>query len=268
MSHDLQGRVALITGGGTGLGLGIATELGLMGAKVAIASRKESNLNCGLTHLRSKNIEALAVQTDVRDANEVAKTVDSVEAHFGPVDILINNAAGNFVVPAEKLSAHGWTSVVETVLNGTFFCSREVGRRLIQQDRHGSIVNIIAAYAWTGGAGTVHSASAKAGVLAMTKTLAVEWAQFGIRVNAVAPGPVETEGASRQLWADPDERRRLLTEIPLNRFGRVEEIAQAVLFLVSNEANFITGSTLTVDGGESLPHAWLPAVNALRNQTS
>ncbi len=268
MNRDLQGRVVLITGGGTGLGLGIATELGLSGAKVAIASRKEANLNNGLTHLRSRSIDAFAVVADVREADEVAKAVDSVEARFGPVDILINNAAGNFVVPAERLSPHGWTSVVGTVLNGSFFCSREVGRRLIQQGRHGSIVNIIAAYAWTGGAGTVHSASAKAGVLAMTKTLAVEWAQFGIRVNAVAPGPVETEGASRQLWADPDERERLLAEVPMGRFGQVEEVAQAVHFLVSDGAGFVTGATLTVDGGESLPHARLEVVDKLRKNPS
>lgn len=267
MNPDLQGRVALVTGGGTGLGLGIATELGLAGAKIAIASRKETNLDKGLTHLRSQNIEAFAVKADVRDADEVAKAIDSAEAHFGVIDILINNAAGNFVVPAERLSPHGWTSVVETVLNGTFFCSREIGRRLIQQRHPGSIINIIAAYAWTGGAGTVHSASAKAGVLAMTKTLAVEWAQFGIRVNAVAPGRVETEGASRQLWADPNEREQLLADIPLRRFGRVEEIAQAVQFLVSDRAGFITGTTLTADGGESLPHARLDAVNKLRKNS-
>lgn len=262
---DLDGKIALVTGGGTGLGLGIATQLGVHGARVAIVSRKKENLDHGLEQLRAQHIDSLAISCDVRDPQEIAAAIDRIETSLGPVNILINNAAGNFVVPAEQLSPHGWTSVIGTVLNGTFFCSREVGRRLIGLGRSGAIVNIIATYAWTGGAGTVHSASAKAGVLAMTKTLAVEWAQFGIRVNAVAPGPVETEGASRQLWADPEEQNRLLEEIPLGRWGRVEDIAQAVHYLVSDQAQFITGSTLTVDGGHGLPQARLTQVWKLRH---
>jgi NAD(P)-dependent dehydrogenase (short-subunit alcohol dehydrogenase family) len=168
------------------------------------------------------------------------------------VDILINNAAGNFICRAEDLSPNGWTAVVSIVLNGSFFCARAVARHLIARGGGGSIVSILANYVWTGSAGTVHSAAAKAGVLSMTRTLAVEWARHGIRVNAVAPGPIESPGAARQLWSSEAAVDRITSRVPLGRWGQPEDVADAVTFLVSPGAGFITGDVITIDGG-----AWI-----------
>ncbi|MHB1506181.1 MAG: SDR family oxidoreductase, partial [Sulfobacillus sp.] len=169
----------------------------------------------------------------------------------GSVDMLVNSAAGNFLVDADQLSVNGWLAVVNTVLNGTFFCSRAVGRQMIASGRGGRIVSIVASYAWTGGPHTVHSASAKAGVVAMTRTLAAEWARHGVRVNAVCPGPTDTEGA-RPLWQDPQARQRLLASIPVGRFAKPEEIAQATTYLLSPYADYVNGEVLVIDGGEWL----------------
>ena len=176
--------------------------------------------------------------------------VQRVTRHFGRIDILINNAAGNFVSRAEELSPNGWNAVIGIVLNGSFYCSRAVGRHMIGRGKGGAIVSILANYVWTGSAGTIHSAAAKAGVMSMTQTLAVEWASHGIRVNAVAPGPVESPGAAKQLWSTPEAVQRITDMVPLKRWGRPEEIADAVAFLVA--PGYITGEILTVDGG-----AWL-----------
>nr|MDQ3824036.1 SDR family oxidoreductase [Actinomycetota bacterium] len=194
----------------------------------------------------------LATPGDVRDAEAVAAAFDAVEEALGPVTTLVNNAAGNFVVNAEDLSPNGWRAVVGIVLDGTFFCSRELARRAIPRGGGGQIVNLVATYAWTGGPGTVHSAAAKAGVVSLTRTLAVEWAPHGIRVNAIAPGVVDTPQARRQLWADEGVRRTLLGNVPLGRFGREEDVANACAYLVSDYSDYVTGEILTVDGG-----AWL-----------
>jgi NAD(P)-dependent dehydrogenase (short-subunit alcohol dehydrogenase family) len=178
--------------------------------------------------------------------------VHRVVRHFGHIDILINNAAGNFICRAEDLSPNGWNAVIDIVLNGSFYCSREVGRHMIVRGGGGAIVSILANYVWTGSAGTIHSAAAKAGVMSMTQTLAVEWARHGIRVNAVAPGPIESPGAARQLWSTPEAVERITRMVPLQRWGKPEDVADAVAFLVSEHAGFITGETLTLDGG-----AWL-----------
>jgi NAD(P)-dependent dehydrogenase (short-subunit alcohol dehydrogenase family) len=193
-----------------------------------------------------------AVQADVREPERLSAAFDEVEAELGPVTTLVNNAAGNFVVNAEDLSPNGWRAVLGIVLDGTFFCSRELGRRLIDRGEGGQILNIVASYAWTGGPGTVHSASAKAGVVALTRTLAVEWARHGIRVNALSPGVVDTEGAAAQLWAEPAVRDALIGKVPLRRFGTEREIADAAAYLVSDYAGYVTGEVLVADGG-----AWL-----------
>ncbi len=248
----LEGQTAIITGGGTGIGLGIARALGKLGATVVLASRNQAHLDAGAAEVRRDGSTALTTLVDVRDPASVDAMVTSVVQQTGRIDILINNAAGNFICRAEDLSPNGWNAVIGIVLNGSFYCSRAVGRHMIARGGGGSIVSILANYAWTGSAGTIHSASAKAGVMAMTQTLAVEWAPHKIRVNAIAPGPIEATGAAQQLWSSDAAVRTITDGVPLGRWGRTEEIGDAVSFLVSPHAAYITGDVLTVDGGQWL----------------
>lgn len=249
----LSGKVALITGGGTGLGKAMALEFGRLGANLVLASRKPENLEPAAAEIRNATgAEVLTAATDVRNPDEVDRTVQASLDRFGQIDILVNNAAGNFVVPAEKLSINGWNAVINIVLNGSFYMSRAVGLHMIERGAGGAILNILATYAWTGGPGTIHSAAAKAGVLAMTRTLAVEWARYGIRTNAIAPGPVDGTGAAPQLWPTEADRQAILSSLPLGRFGEAQEIANAAAYLVSEYGAYINGECLTIDGG-----AWL-----------
>ncbi len=248
----LEGQTAIVTGGGTGIGLAIARTLGKQGARVVIASRNQQHLDAGTAALRESGCESLAVTVDVRRPEAVDTMVDRALDAFGRIDILVNNAAGNFICRAEDLTPNGWNAVIGIVLNGSFYCSRAVGRHMIERGGGGSIVSILANYAWTGSAGTIHSASAKAGVLSMTQTLAVEWARHRIRVNAVAPGPIESAGAARQLWSSAQAVDRITSTVPLGHWGQADDVANAVLFLVSPHASYITGDVLTVDGGQSL----------------
>ncbi len=248
----LKGQSAIVTGGATGIGFGIAQELGRLGARIVLASRNAERLHAAQEQLLAQGIEALGVPTDIRDASQVDELVAKTLERYGQIDLLVNNAAGNFIVDAEKLSVNGFNAVVGIVLHGTFHCSRAVGLEMIRSGRGGKMLNLVAAYAWTGGPKTLHSAVAKAGVVAMTRTLAVEWAEFGIRVNALCPGPVDTEQSRAQLWAAPEMRDRLLRSIPTGRFGTVEEVAQAASYLLSPYADFINGEVLVIDGGEWL----------------
>ncbi len=247
-----DGRVAIVTGGATGIGFAIAKELARLGGRVVIASRKEENLKKAVAELGAS---ASCHVLDVRDAEAVEAMAAKVEGDFGRIDILVNNAAGNFIAPSDQLTTNGWNSVINIVLNGTFYCSSAVGKRMIAAKSGGAMLNIIANYAWTGSPGVVHSASAKAGVLAMTQTLAVEWARHKIRVNAMAPGPVHTEGASKRLFPDPAIEEGIRRTIPLRRFATLEEIANAASYLLSDYASYVTGEALVIDGGQWLSGA-------------
>ena len=250
-AHDLlKDQVAVITGGGTGIGLAIAKRLGGLGARVAIGSRNSLHLEQGCAALRESGIDALALQVDVRLPDQVDEMVERTVKHFGSLDLLVNNAAGNFICRAEDLSPNGWNAVIGIVLNGSFYCSRAVGQYMIARKRGGSIVSILANYVWTGSPGTIHSAAAKAGVMSMTQTLAAEWAPHGIRVNAVAPGPIEASpGAAEKLWNNQAAIDRITQMVPLKRWGKPSEVADAVAFLAAPQSGFITGEILTVDGG-------------------
>jgi len=243
--------VALVTGGGTGLGLAIARGLADDGYDLVLASRSEVHLAEGARALAPTGASVLTHPVDVRDPDRVAALLEAVEARFGRLDVLVNNAAGNFAAPAESITTNGWRAVLGIVLDGTFYCSRAAQPLLVRR-RGASIVNIVAAYAWMAGPGTAHSAAAKAGVLSLTRTLAVEWARFGLRVNAVSPGPVHTEGTDRQLWVSESLAEEVRQEIPMERFGTPEEISDAVRFLVSPRASYITGQVISVDGGQWL----------------
>ncbi|MBX7150606.1 2,4-dienoyl-CoA reductase [bacterium] len=241
-------QVVLITGGGTGLGKAMALECASRGANIVIAGRRQEVLD-ETAHLIAKSgSKVLTVKADVRNPEDVQHMVDTASDQFKRIDVLVNNAAGNFMCAAEKLSVNGWNAVIDIVLNGTFYCSSAAGKRMIAQG-HGNIVNIIATYAWASEPGVIHSASAKAGVLAMTRTLAVEWARYGIRVNAIAPGAFRTEGTEKNLWGEAAQRERMSGRIPQRRFGEPNEVAHTLLFLLSDYSKYITGEVITVDGG-------------------
>jgi len=250
--RPFAGRVAIVTGGGSGIGQAIALGYARRGGTVVIVGRGQEKLEATMAlgaQAGLAPIEAAAV--DVRDAAAVASVADDVARRHGRIDALVNNAAGNFVVPAETLSPNGWRAVVDIVLNGTFYTTRAVAPHMLAAGR-GSIVNVIASYAWHGHPGTVHSAAAKGGVLAMTRTLAAEWAGRGVRVNCVAPGPTETAGASAALWATAADRARVLASVPAGRFTAPDEVAEATMFLLEDRSRYVTGDTLTIDGGQWL----------------
>lgn len=245
----LKGKNILITGGGTGLGKSMALRFAELGANLIITGRRQEVLEAAAKELEAKGAKVFFKTSDVRKYDEVEAVFDEAEKALGPLNILVNNAAGNFISPTELLSPNAFNSVVGIVLNGTFHCTQAAGRRWINQQRGGRILNICTTYAWTGSAYVVPSACAKAGVLAMTRSLAVEWGKYGIRLNAVAPGPFPTEQAWENL-VPPNFEQKWMSRIPLRRAGRHEELANLASYLVSDFADYINGEVVTIDGGE------------------
>ncbi len=244
----LKHKVAIITGGGTGLGKAMAIEFAKLGAHIVIASRNKENLETAAEEIGKYSTQVLAVPTDVRDYDQVQNMVQKTVDTFGGIHILVNNAGANFKVPALEMSKNAWNAVVNIVLNGTWYCSQLVGRQMAKQGG-GVILNIGSVSAWNGRPLNAHSSAAKAGVLALTRTLAVEWAPYGIRVNMLTPGPIEGTGAAVQLWNSPEEAQRVVEGIPLKRFGTKQELASLASYLVSDYAAFVTGACFVMDGG-------------------
>jgi NAD(P)-dependent dehydrogenase (short-subunit alcohol dehydrogenase family) len=245
------GQVVFVTGGGTGLGKAIAVEFGRAGAAVAVASRKEEHRAAGVAALEAIGAKAVGVELDVRSPEAITAAFDQVADNLGEVCILINNAAANFPVPAADLSPNGWRAVEQIVLDGTFFCSQELHRRVTATGGTGAIVNIVSTAAATGGPGMAHNAAAKAGVVSLTKTLAVEWAPDGVRVNAIAPGLFPHDDMVEAIKAARDEKVDNARQ-PAGRAGQPHELGWAATYLCSPYASFITGHVLVVDGGNWL----------------
>ena len=244
------GKTVWITGGGSGLGRAMALAFAAEGAYVCVIGRRREPLDETANAIAAAGGNAFGIACDVRDAQRIEETVAQIVERTGRLDVLVNNAAGNFVTPSERLSPNGFKSVVDIVLNGSFHCTRFAFDEL--RKTRGSILNIIATYAWSGEPAALHSACAKAGVLAMTRTLAAEWGQFGIRVNAIAPGPIHTEGTDKNLWSLADVEQRVLRQVPLGRLGQPEDVARAALWLCSPDAAWISGAALPVDGAHWL----------------
>ena len=248
----LQGKTTLITGGGTGLGRSMALRLASLGAKVGVMGRRPDPLVEAVKAIREAGGTAAGVPADVRDPAAVKGAFDELERELGPANQLINCAAGNFLAASEDLSANAFNSVVQIVLYGTFHCTMELGRRLIERKQKGEVLAITTTYSGTGSAFVLPSACAKAGVAALIRSLAVEWAAYGIRLNAVAPGPFPTKGAFSRLMPGPEMEKEALRRIPSRRFGEHWELTNLVAYLMSDASPYLTGDEVTIDGAEAL----------------
>jgi len=253
----LKGKTIIVTGGGTGLGKAMGTYFLKLGANLVITSRKLDVLQKTAAEMEAETGgKVLAISCDVRNYDDVQKMLEQSIATFGRVDALLNNAAGNFISPTERLSANAFSAVIDIVLKGSVNCSLALGKYWIAEKMPGSILNIITTYAFTGSAYVVPSACAKGGVLAMTRSLAVEWGRHGIRTNAIAPGPFPTKGAwERLLPGDMAQKFDFKYRVPLKRVGEHQELANLAAFLVSDFSGYINGEVITIDGGEWLQGA-------------
>lgn len=243
----LQGQTAIVTGGGTGIGRGIALEFARLGANVVICSRKLEHLTATAADIRACGGESLALQADIRDVDAVSRTVRTVLDRFGRVDVLVNNAGGQFASASARISTNGWNAVINTNLNGTWYMTREVATQWMIPHGGGKIINIVACL-WRGMPGLAHTGAARAGVVNLTKSLSIEWAPHNIRVNCIAPGNILTDGWEQAYG--PGRAEDIRVQIPLQRFGAPEDIAYAAVFLASPAGDYITGATLAVDGGQ------------------
>lgn len=245
-----EGQVIIVTGGSSGMGKYMAKKFADEGADVIITGRDLEKLEVAKKEIGDN---AHVFQMDVRNVESVQGLIEFADTTFGKIDGLVNNAAGNFIVQAEDLSPNGWNSVIDIVLNGTFYCSSAVGNYWIKKGQKGSILNMLATYAWDAGPGVVHSAAAKAGVMSLTRTLAVEWGRkYGFRVNGIAPGPIERTGGAEKLFQSEKAVQRTINSVPLGRVGQPEEIAELAAFIMSEKASYMNGEIVTLDGGQWL----------------
>ena len=262
-----DGTSVFVTGGGTGLGRAIASEFARLGASIVIASRKPEHLEQGEAAIREIGAPVLTVGCDIREPDSISAAFDAAVEAFGMPAVLVNNAAANFPVPAEDMSPNAWRTVVDITLNGTYFCSREFGRRHLAVGSNGSIINVGASYAWTGGPGFAHSSAAKAGVKNMVETLAVEWGPYGIQVNGLVPGLFPHEDMTADIQGNLVRTTDKDICQPALRVGRLREIGWAATFLASPYARFISGHTLVVDGANWQRRSMTnPPVVSIRDQ--
>lgn len=253
----LQGKTVVVTGGGTGLGKAMSTYFSSLGANLVISSRRLDVLQKTADEISATTgMPVLAVACDVRKPEDIEAMLQAAEKRFGRIDILVNNAAGNFISPTERLSENAFSSIIDIVLKGTVNCTLAFGKNWIEKKQTASVLNIVTTYAFTGSGYVVPSAVAKAGVSTLTKSLAVEWGKYGIRHNAIAPGPFPTQGAwERLLPGELMEKFDFKNRVPLKRVGEHQELANLAAFLISDYAGFINGEIITIDGGEWLQGA-------------
>jgi NAD(P)-dependent dehydrogenase (short-subunit alcohol dehydrogenase family) len=257
-NNELQDKVIVVTGGGSGLGKSMSQYFLRLGAKVVITSRSMEKLEKTASDLEEENGgEVLPVACDVRNYDEVKQMLQKTLDKFGKVDGLVNNAAGNFISPTERLSSNAFDTIIDIVLKGSKNCTLAFGKHWIKtKQKEATVLNIVTTYAWTGSGYVVPSATAKAGVLAMTRSLAVEWAKYGIRLNAIAPGPFPTKGAwDRLLPGELEEKFDVSKKVPLRRVGEHQELANLAAYLMSDYSAYINGEVVTIDGGEWLQGA-------------
>ena len=252
----LENKTIIITGGGTGLGKSMATRFGELGANLVLTSRREAVLDEAAREINDKTgAEVLTVPTDIRHSDQVTEMVKKAVDKFGKIDCLLNNAAGNFISPTENLSENAFRTIIDIVLIGTFNCTQAAGKAM-RKSGGGAILNIVTTYAFTGSGYVVPSACAKGGILAMTRSLAVEWAKYGIRTNAIAPGPFPTKGAWKRLVPPGlNIEKKMMERVPLKRFGEHEELANLASYLMADESGYMNGEVVTMDGGEWLKGA-------------